>query len=91
MEVVETKFPIQNLDSSGDAYQLTYDSFVSTLEEINSYIGGELLNYKKNDVVILDKNDGIIPRIIAGALEANSVSFEDEFYVFLDNKGGFKY
>ena len=78
------------MDSSGDAYQLTYDSFVSTSEEINSYIGGELLNYE-NDVVIVDQNDGIIPSIIAGALEANSVGFEDQFYVFLDNTGVFKY
>ena len=79
----------QNLDSSGDAYQLTYDSFVSTSEEIDSYIGGELLNFEK-DVVILDQNDGIIPSIIAGALEANSVGFED-FYVALDNTGVYKY
>ena len=77
------------MDSDGDAYQLTYDPFVSTSEEINAYLGGESLN-DENDVVILDQNDEIIPSIIAGALEANSVSFGDEFHVFLDNKGGFE-
>ena len=76
----------QDLDSSMDVYKLTYDAFVSTSEEISEFIGGESLNFE-TDVVILDQNDGVIPSIIAGVLEANSVSFEDEFHVFLDNQG----
>ena len=79
-------YEFQDLDSSGDAYQLTYDPFVSTSEEIKDYLDGEFLN-SENDIAFLKENAGIIQRILATALEENSVSFEDEFHVFLDNKG----
>ena len=42
---------------------------------------------KRADVAILDQNDGVIQRILAKALDKNSVSFEDEFHVLLKNKG----
>ena len=73
------------MDSSGDAYQLTYDPFVSTSAEIEKNLDGKLND--ENDVAFLEENAGIIQRILATALEANSVSSEDEFHVFLDNKG----
>ena len=82
-------YEFQDLDSSGDAYQLTYDPFVSTSEEIKDYLDGEFLN-SENDIAFLKENAGIIQRILATALEENSVSYEDEFHVFLDNKGRLK-
>ena len=73
------------MDSSGDAYQLTYDPLVSTSKQIKDYLDGKL---NDQNVAFLEENAGIIQRILATALEANSVSAEDEFHVFLDNKGG---
>ena len=68
---------------------MTYDPFVSTSEEIKDYLDGEFLN-SENDIAFLKENAGIIQRILATALEENSVSYEDEFHVFLDNKGRLK-
>ena len=68
---------------------MTYDPFVSTSEEIEGYLDGELDS--ENDVAFLKENTGIIQRILATALEENSVGFEDEFHVFLDNEGGSKF
>ena len=64
---------------------MTYDPLVSTSKQIKDYLDGKL---NDQNVAFLEENAGIIQRILATALEANSVSAEDEFHVFLDNKGG---
>ena len=68
-----------------EAYQLTYDPFVSTPGEIIDYLGVNSIDEKY--VAIVDQNEGTIQKILAKALVANSVSFEEKFHVFLDNRG----
>ena len=73
------------MDSSGDSYQMTYDSFVSNSEEIEEYLGGELK--EENTIAIIENNTGVIQRVIAKALNENSVGIEDQFYAFLNSEG----
>ena len=63
---------------------MTYDSFVSTQEEIEEYLGGE---FEEETIAIIENNTGVIQRVIAKALNENSVGIEDQFYAFLNSEG----
>ena len=71
----------------GDAYLFTYKSFVEedNTQQIQNVLGGNIGD--SEEVIEIDSNDGVVQKIIATALEQNSVTSEDHFHVHLNSTG----
>ena len=74
---------MQQLDTDVESHLFTYTSFVTTVGDIETLLGGAPGENRPEEYII-QSNEGVIQKMLLNTLLDHSIPSEDRFFVYLN-------